>query len=388
MPASRPTAIRTTWKAALVFCVLLDGFFAFGIIRSAFGFPADFGEYYVETATAVSGGWAAAFSASAQHATAVRLGLGPMGPVPQSPALVALVMPFTALPVDIAWPIWEAIMLASWLGAVVIARAGWKGVVMTMALIPVAVAIRMGQVSPLVALIVVTAAVCIRRERPLLGGGLLSLLAIKPQLAFMVPVTLIAAGRWKPLAAFAVCGLVGGAVLAAWMGLSGIESMIRMMQLAAHHPRLFGDADKYTVDSLGPPGVALAVRIVAASAAALAAWRNRSNINVILALGLAASPLLTTFNHFEDYAVVVFAPILAGPALLGRLRPYLLGLGAVAAEFVITKGGQMPFLWLTLGGLVAVALLPPQSTADAVDARDASRGDALTEESVRGLTVG
>lgn len=66
------------------------------------------------------------------------------------------------------------------------------------------------------------------RERPLLSGGILSLLAFKPQLGALIPVALVAGRCWRVLAGLLAGGLVfGGAVWAAFGTLIWADYLVR-----------------------------------------------------------------------------------------------------------------------------------------------------------------
>jgi len=137
----------------------------------------------------------------AQQQAAIR-GLGPefnVQPFISPPPLAWLVTPLTALPFTSALVIWTALLIAALLWTWYLLAPG-EGLARTAHLLlwvgvfPAAFGVMVGQPGALVAAAVATAWWLIRAERPLAAGVVLSLLVLKPQLALLVPVALLAAG--------------------------------------------------------------------------------------------------------------------------------------------------------------------------------------------------
>jgi hypothetical protein len=63
-------------------------------------------------------------------------------------------------------------------------------------------------------------------RRPLVAGGLFGLLGFKPQLGFLLPVALAAAGRWRAIAAAAAVGVLVAGVSVALFGLEAWRAFL------------------------------------------------------------------------------------------------------------------------------------------------------------------
>src|SRR5437870_5273830 len=129
------------------------------------------------------------------------------------PTLAWFVAPFAALPFAMGYALWNVLLAASllvtwWLTAPPSSRLVRLGhLAFALALPSVAFGLLLGQV-----VIVVAAAVSIswwllRRNRPFAAGLVLCLIALKPQLALLVPVALLVAGKSRAFLGWAACSL-------------------------------------------------------------------------------------------------------------------------------------------------------------------------------------
>ena len=152
-------------------------------------------------------------------------------------------------------------------------------------------------------------------RRPVLGGLALSLLIYKPQFGVLVPMVLVAGGRWRTLAAMAggVAALLAASSLAfgleAWVAFLRTLPMVSR-NLASGALPLFKDPSLFaTLRLLGlPDRLALAASLLAAlplTGLTLRAWRDRARAPLCIAMtvvsALAASP------YAFDYDLVVLA---------------------------------------------------------------------------------
>jgi hypothetical protein len=171
-------------------------------------------------------------------------------------------------------------------------------------------------------------------RRPIAAGVLFGLLAYKPQFGLLIPLVLIATGRWKTFSAAAVT--VGVLALAAtlafgakvWPAFLEGSQFTRAVVLEA------GDTGWHKIQSVfawvrmwgGPVPLAYAVQMVVTLALAVAVvwlWRSGSSARV-KAAGLILAALLGT-PYSLDYDLMVLAPAIAFWAIEGlsrRLRPW------------------------------------------------------------------
>jgi len=201
-------------------------------------------------------------------------------------------------------------------------------VVTTVASLPAAMTLVLGQWGGFTLLAAVAALWALQSGRPLTAGLLLSVLVVKPQLVWLLLPLLLVASRWRVAAGFAL-----GA--AAWLGsgllligpgqLAQLVSLVRARQSAeslytAGLPALVGRA--------GTGGV-FAAAVVLTATVLLLAWRYRSMLRgaapaVTVSLGICASVLCSP-HVFSDDLLVMAVPV----AVLAAARPRAAMAGAV-----------------------------------------------------------
>ncbi len=142
-------------------------------------------------------------------------------------------------------------------------------------------------------------------NRPYLAGVVLGLSVIKPQLALLLPVVLLFAGRWRiavTWAAVATVLAIASLVAIGAQGLTDYRALLTEAQQVANN-RYFTLA--YL---LGPGALSYIVQGVVAVAAAVAAYANRHASDArIFALGLVATALGATYWHLQDFTILVLA---------------------------------------------------------------------------------
>jgi Glycosyltransferase family 87 len=192
--------------------------------------------------------------------------------------------------------------------------------------------------------------------RPLLAGVLLGLLAYKPQLALLIPVVLIAAGRWRSLAAaaMAVATLVavsmaafGPAMWAAWLGSIEVNAHlfeINAPALQAHMPTLAPALLAQGLDHRLVGAVQIAVLALIASLL----WRKaRSVSSQRLAELVPIGTIIAT-----PYAFIYDLPMVTTAVLAIVEERQRTGDALVAREWLIV------ILTLSLPILALAAILP------------------------------
>ncbi len=272
------------------------------------------------------------------------------------PPLAWVVTPLTLLPYRVAYWVWSAILV----GALVLAwnlvapgsgRARVIYLVAAFGWLPVVYGLHLGQPALLVAAGVAGCYALLRRERDFAAGAALGVLVFKPQLAVLVPVALLVAGRWRAFAGSAlVLGVLGIASLIA-LGPSGISVYESRLAFATTVPENQSQTLAAWMPSLP---AARAVQVLVALWTLALAYRFRKRgpamvLAITLIGGLAASP----YVHFDDLTILGLACLL----YLRAPRPtwswiYVLGL--------VIAGEAQPFLGagpVLVGEILALALL-------------------------------
>lgn len=217
------------------------------------------------------------------------------------PTTALLAVPLALLPYIQAMAVWRLVSIACF------AIAGWMlvrdsdrspawraTVVLAVATCyPLFIALRAGQISPILLLVTVAGLALHRREQPIRGGLVLSLLMLKPQFAAGMMLWLLLRRDWRTCA-----GLIGGivlqmAVVAVAIQPAIVADYVWSTSLYVNHSQLYDFPDgwvhslsgvlKNLLTSLGLVGagydsackaVHLVVLAVVAVSAALTFWRS------------------------------------------------------------------------------------------------------------------
>ncbi len=174
-------------------------------------------------------------------------------------------------------------------------------------------------------------ALCLLDRRPIIAGVLIGLLAYKPQFGVLIPLVLVASGRWRAFAAAAVTvALMTLAVTLAfgvdvWTAFLASTKFTRIIVLEQ------GGTGWYKIQSVfswvrmwgGSIGLAYAAQIgVTLALAAALVWLWRSSAAYPLkAAGLLIGSLLAT-PYSLDYDLMVLAPAIAYLSIDGIARGF------------------------------------------------------------------
>ncbi len=189
-------------------------YFGLGIIAVVYGRGLDFVNFWAASHLTLEGFPASAFDIHAIF-EAERLGAPAADhviPWAYPPTFQLIVTPLALMPYGVAWFVFVAASLIAYVLAlrplVKLREADpCDALVLAVGFPGLAVAILVGQNSLISAALFAGAAVAIDK-RPRLAGALLGLLAFKPQLAFLVPVALLAARQWRAFFAAGVTALL------------------------------------------------------------------------------------------------------------------------------------------------------------------------------------
>ena len=252
------------------------------------------------------------------------------------PPFAWLVVPLTGLGAAGAVYAWLAISVASLVAAWWLAAPGdWREralwLMAALAWYPVLYGLSLAQ--PALVIVLITAAAWRLTEagRPYIAGVVLGLSVIKPQLTLLLPLVLLASGRWKVALAWAATASVlalGSLAVIGPQGLSDYQALLTEAQHVANN-RYFTFA--YLV---GPGALSYVVQGMVIGVAIVAAYLNRKAAHArLFALGLVATAIGATYWHLQDYTTLVLAAWLfwrEGPRLSLR---WLLLLIVIAGEF-------------------------------------------------------
>jgi Glycosyltransferase family 87 len=210
-----------------------------------------------------------------------------------------------------------------------------------LALWPVMEAFYFGQPTMFVLALVATAWWLMRRDRMVWAGVALAVATtLKPQVVIMIPVCLLAAGRMKPLVAYAASGVVIAAVSALSLGPSGLNDFwqtLKWIQTDAGH-------SFFTVAFLfGMGPLTYVVLAVQGAACVYVAWRRREDLDVVFALGLLGSLMVAFHLHQPDYSNLLLAAWFVLRGATSFAHKAWLGLGFVTMQ-VLTMGNPAPQL--------------------------------------------
>jgi Glycosyltransferase family 87 len=221
-----------------------------------------------------------------------------------------------------------------------------------------------GQWAPILLLPAVAAVVCLKGGKHFYAGLLLSILLLKPNLVWLLPVVLLGARQWRLFAGMAAGGVVwivstvmilGPQHLSDWP--SALGSAFGAVDYSEGIPGLVASL---TASTAAAASTAVALGVIAAVTAALWGGRLRRRADLTIGIGITASLLSTP--HVYDYDLI----LLALPLCLWAASNVAAAMTAAAGlrlVFVVTfvVGAVSPgyLTWIvlaaTLAGLVVAA---------------------------------
>jgi hypothetical protein len=298
--------------------------FAFVIVAAAvveliwnFRHPTsrDFVSFWGAAQLALQGRAPAAYDNAVLHAVQSAVAVfspNSENPFPYPPAYLLLVMPFGLLSFPVAMAAWALCTFGFYLYGArkLMPQSGWLAAAFPTVFANAAA----GQNGFLTAGILMTGLSMISR-RPLLAGMVLGCMVIKPQLALLLPVALVAGRRWRVIAGGAISSIAIMLLGMLSFGLPAMAAWIHQLPLYAALTRdgLVGWSKLASVYAaareLGlSPGCALAVNAVFGAAGAAAVWhmwRSSADEGARVAIAAAATGLASPYLLFYDTLCVV-----------------------------------------------------------------------------------
>jgi len=297
----------------------------------------DFRLWYGAARLGLTRGWDHLYDPFAQRDLMESLGFF-WQPYLNPPALAWLAVPFSLLPFELALGLWTLLLIAAAVWTWRLAATGHgltraMHLALFLGLFPVAFGLLRGQPVALVAFAVAGGWWLLRHRKPVPAGMLLALIAIKPQVALLVPFALLASGR--------------RIVFLAWLGYSALLVVASLALLGVHGTAGYLSAlataaqwdlgRRYALSGVLGLGPLLYVAQALVLLLTLwTAWRARHGApDLPVAAGLAGSLLFTPYVGYQDLAVLVPAGWLA---LRAGAPVWLAGL--LAAGYLIVELAQ------------------------------------------------
>jgi len=269
----------------------------------------DFYVYHLAARIGLAHGWATIYDPSLFQ-PAVTPVVGRYLPYLNPPLLAWLVAPLTLLPYTLATAIWLGVLggclaLTAWLAAPGSLPVKAAQLIGALALLPVFIGFEFGQASLLIVAAVATAWWLIRQDRPMAAGMVLALLALKPQVAALVPFALLLAGYRRVFVGWMLATVP--LVVASWLavgtaGLTGIEASLRLAQ------GLGGPLQISIWHTIPIPRLAVPAALLALALSLMIAYRNRgAGPEMPIAAGLVGTMLVSPYVNYYDLAALLLA---------------------------------------------------------------------------------
>jgi hypothetical protein len=325
-------------------------------------FHNDLTFYYAAARIGLEAGWPSIYDLHVQQAELNFMGSGitiaELARYISPPPVAWLALPLTALPFPFAYWIWSGLLLIAlvltWQLTVpgrgpvrfifLVGAIGW---------LPVIYGLQLGQPGLFVALGVGACYALLRAGRPAWAGIALGLLALKPQLAFLVPLALLVSGRNRAFA---------GSVLA--LGLLALASAIALGPggISAYEARLSFAAGVPVNRALTLAPIIGSIPATRAVQAAIAIWTlvlvfrlRQRGPEVVFATALVGGLLASPYLHLDDLVMLG----LAGWLYLRTNRPAWtsgFALALVIAAEGVPVWGPLPVIAGELASLVLLTI--------------------------------
>ena len=283
--------------------------------------------------------------------------IGADGTFISPPPLAWLFVPLVAFPEPVAYVIWTLVSLAA-LGWAWYVAAPYRGLakvsllLLALGLWPVMQAFYYGQPAVPILGLVALAWWLMQRDHPSAGGVALAVAtALKPQVVVMIPAVLLVTGRWRAVAGWAGGCAALAVVSALALGTGGLASYWEALKLVQSD---VGHAYFTPAYVFGFGSLTLAILVLQGAACIAAAIKRRDEIDVVFALGLLGSLMVSVHLHQMDYSNLVLAAwlVLRGSPPMWR-RIWLLS--GILTMQLLSVGQPIPQLvwdvvWLAMLG--------------------------------------
>ena len=331
-------------------------------------FHNDFTFYVAAARIGLEHGWRSIYDLTLQQAQLDAMGsritIAELARYISPPPVAWLAVPFTALPYEVAYWIWSTLLVAAlvaawWLAAPGRGRPRWIFLGAAVGWLPVIYGLQLGQPGLFVALGVASSYALLKANRPLWAGVALGLLALKPQLAFLVPAALLVArhdraftGSVLALGSLAILSVIA-------IGAGGLADYQSRLNFAAAVPV---NRELTLAFFLGAGAATRVVQVAVGLWSLVLAYRTRARgVEWLYACALVGGMLATPYAHLDDLMMLGLAAWL----VLRVERSPLAWIYALAAVIAIEGEpiwGPAPVVVAELGALalLTVAAFRPE----------------------------
>ena len=323
-------------------------------------FHNDFTFYFAAAKIGLSHGWPSIYDLDLQQAQLAAMGSGitiaQLARYISPPPLAWAAAPLTALPYTTAYAVWSALLLGAlgvtWRLAAPGARpAKLLFLAAAVGWVPVIYGLQLGQPGLFVALGVAGSYSLLRSNRQVWAGVALGALALKPQLAFLLPYALLAAGQYRAFAGsvIALGALTAASALA--LGPSGVSEYLDRLNFAAGVATNRVLTLTYLLGAAARPA-----QIFIAAWTMVVAYRLRGRgVEWVFACALIGGMLATPYAHLDDLMMLGLAAwlILRTPCPMWTWIYVLAGVLAIEG---VPIWGPLPALGAELGALLLLSL--------------------------------
>jgi hypothetical protein len=314
-------------------------------------FHNDFTFYYAAARIGITHGWQSIYDLNLQQseldAIGSRIRIAELARYISPPPVAWLALPFTLLPYPVAYVVWSALLLAALVGTWYLAAPGAGRLrlihlMAALAWLPVIYALQLGQPGLFVALGVAGSYALLRKRRQFLSGLALGVIVLKPQLGFLLPIALLAGGRFRALAgaAVAIGVLLFGSGLN--VGPDGMAAYAERLSFAADVPVNRQLTIALVIGGLGAARLVQAA--IAIWALALVYRLRKQSPEWIYVLAILGGLLATPYLHLDDLVMLGLA-IWLYLRIPGRPRwSWAFVLALVVAAEGIPEWGPLPLI--------------------------------------------
>ena len=357
---ARNLAVAAGATAAALFA--LFDLYQWALAYAGDRFHNDFTFYYAAARIGLSRGWSSIYDLQLQQAQLDALGsritIAELARYISPPPVAWLAAPFTALPYSTAYFAWSGLLIVALVATWQLAAPGRglsKIIFLAAAVgwVPVIYGLQLGQPGLLVALGVAASYALLRTGRPTWAGVALGAIVLKPQLAFLVPLALLAGGHRRAFIGSVVAVGLMAVASAATLGGDGIATYQARLSFAASVPV---NRELTLASFLGDLTLTRVAQVAIGAWSLLLAFRlRRRGPEWPYVCALACGMLATPYVHLDDLAMLGLAAWLC---LRARTPSWtwvyvLAGVLAVEGEPI---WGPAPVIAAEVGGLVLLSV--------------------------------
>ena len=348
-------------------------------------FHNDFTFYVAAARIGIARGWPSIYDLSIQQAELDAMGsrihIAELARYISPPPVAWLALPLSPLPYEVGYWVWSFLLLGALGWTWYLAAPGRGGerflhLVAALAWVPVIYGLQLGQPGLFVALGVGGSYALLRSGHQLSAGLALGVLALKPQLGFLIPMALLVSGRYRAFAgsAAALAGLVALSAIA--VGPGGTETYLERLNFAAGVPV---NRELTVAPLVGDLTITRILQVAFAIWALALVYRFRKrSIEWVFVIAIVGGILASPYLHLDDLVMLGLAAWLY---LKTERRPrwaWVYVLGLVLAAEGIPVWGPLP----VLAGEIGVLLLASVSALEAHDG-DGKHDDAERQHDSR-----